>query len=135
MSVADPDDLHRIFAARANAGDLEGMVALYEDAAAFVEPDGTIATGGEAIREHLLGVLALSPEITPIDSKCVIAGDIALLSNHWRMTVGAGDGQRAELEGTSMEVARRKPDAGWRYVIDDPSSSTSAIGADAASGA
>jgi ketosteroid isomerase-like protein len=49
------------------------------------------------------------------------------------MTVDAGDGQRAELEGTSMEVARREPDGGWRYVIDDPSSSTSAIGADAAS--
>lgn len=132
MSRADPDDLHRIFAERANAGDLEGMVALYEDAAAFVEPDGATATGGGAIREHLRGVLALSPEITPVESKCVIAGDIALLSNHWRMTVGPGDGQRVELEGTSMEVARRQPDAGWLYVIDDPSSSTSALGADPA---
>jgi uncharacterized protein (TIGR02246 family) len=128
MSVADPDDLHRIFATRANAGDLEGMVALYEDAAAFIEPDGTMATGREAVREHLLSVLALSPEITPIDSKCVIAGDIALLSNHWRMTVGPSDDQRGEVEGTSTEVARRQRDGGWRYVIDDPSSSTSALG-------
>lgn len=127
MPVDDPDDLHRIFAERANAGDLDGMVALYEDTAAFIEPSGGAATGSEAIREHLRGVLALNPEITPIDSKCVIAGDIALLSNHWRMTVGPGDGQRAELEGTSMEVARRRPDAGWLYVIDDPSASTYAL--------
>jgi ketosteroid isomerase-like protein len=132
MTIADPDDLHRVFAERANAGDLEGMVVLYEQTATFVDPDGTTATGGEAIRERLHGMLAMSPEITPIDSKCVIAGDIALLSNHWRMTVGLSNDQRGELEGTSTEIARRQRDGGWRYVIDDPSSSTSAIGADPA---
>jgi enoyl-CoA hydratase len=45
------------------------------------------------------------------------------------MTLGPSDGERAELEGTSTEVARRQPDGSWRYVIDDPASATVLPGA------
>jgi len=38
VPVNDPEDLHRLFAERANAGDLQGLLALYEDGAAFVAP-------------------------------------------------------------------------------------------------
>lgn len=58
-----------------------------------------------------------------------MAGDVALLSNRWHMTLGPSDGERAGLEGTSTEVARRQPDGSWRYVIDDPASTTVLPGA------
>ncbi|HEV2945353.1 MAG TPA: hypothetical protein VGX26_09590, partial [Solirubrobacteraceae bacterium] len=41
MRVDDPGQLSGLFADRANAGDLEGMLALYEQDATFVGPDGT----------------------------------------------------------------------------------------------
>ena len=124
MPVDDPEDLHRLFAELANAGDLQGLAALYEDGAAFVGPDGTDAAGSDAIRDRLEGLLAMAPRITPTSSRAVMAGDIALLSNRFHMTLGPSDGERAGLEGTSTEVARRQPDGSWLYVIDDPASST-----------
>jgi enoyl-CoA hydratase len=124
VHIDDPEDLHRVFAERANAGDLEGLLALYEDGAAFVAPDETNASGSDAIRARLERLLASAPRITPTSSRAVIAGDIALLSNRFRITMGPGDGERAGLEVTSTEVARRQPDGSWRYVIDDPSSAT-----------
>lgn len=133
MPVNDPEDLHRVFASRANAGDLQGLLALYEDGAAFVAPDAREGSGadaldrsgGDVIGERLAALLAMAPQITPVSSRAVIAGDIALLSNRWGMTLGAGDGRdRAGLEGVSTEVARRQDDGSWRYVIDDPASAT-----------
>jgi enoyl-CoA hydratase len=36
------------------------------------------------------------------------------------MTLGIADGDPAGLDGISTEVARRQPDGGWLYVIDNP---------------
>jgi len=119
MPVIDPQELHRLFAELVNAGDLDGLVALYEPDAAFLGPDGASATGSDAIRGRLQGLLAIAPQITPTSSRVIMAGDIALMSNSWRITLGGG-GEPRELEGTSTEVARRRPDGSWRYVIDNP---------------
>lgn len=126
MTTSDPENLHRLFAERANAGDIDGLLALYEDGAAFVGPDGVHATGIAAIRERLESLLALSPHITPISSETVLAGETALISTRWRMTFGNSHEQTADtggagFEGTSTEVARHQADGGWRYLIDNPS--------------
>ena len=49
-----------------------------------------------------------------------MAGDVALMSNRWRMTLGVEGGEQAGVDGVSTEVARRQPDGGWLYVIDNP---------------
>jgi hypothetical protein len=41
----DPQDLARLLVARANAGDIEGMVNLYEPDAVLAWGDGRIAVG------------------------------------------------------------------------------------------
>lgn len=121
MCVDDPQELGRLFAERVNAGDLEGLLSLYEESATFVGPDGGAASGSDAIRERLEGLLAMAPEITPTSSRAVMAGEIALMSNRWRISLGGGDGAPMALDGASTEVARRQPDGGWLYVIDCPS--------------
>lgn len=121
MCVDDPQELGRLFAERVNAGDLEGLLSLYEESATFVGPDGGAASGSDAIRERLEGLLAMAPEITPTSSRAVMAGEIALMSNRWRISLGGGDGAPMALDGASTEVARRQPDGGWLYVIDNPS--------------
>src|SRR5665811_533055 len=92
---------------------------LYEDQATFVGPDGGSASGSDAIRERLEGLLAIKPQITSTSSQVVMAGDLALMSNRWRMTLGSGDGELAGLEGglegESTEVARRQGDGSWLY--------------------
>jgi len=121
MCIDDPEQLGRLFAERVNAGDLEGMLALYEDEATFLGPDGGSASGSDAIRGRLEGLLAMKPQITPTSSQVVMAGDVALMSNRWRMTLGVEGGEQAGVDGVSTEVARRQGDGGWLYAIDNPS--------------
>jgi ketosteroid isomerase-like protein len=123
MQARDPEELSRLFAERASSGDLEGLLELYEPNAMLISPncsgnDG----GGKAIRERLASLLAMGPSIVSTDLRVVSTGDVALLSNRWRMSFGHGDGRSAGIEGTSTEVARRQPDGSWRYAIDDPAS-------------
>lgn len=120
MCVDDPGQLGRLFAERANAGDLEGMLALYEDDATFVGPDGASASGRAAIRERLEGLLAIGPQIIATSCEVVMAGDVALMSNRFRITLGVEDGDGAGFDGASTEIARRQPDGGWLYLIDHP---------------
>jgi enoyl-CoA hydratase len=123
MSARNPEDLNRLFAERASAGNLEGLLELYEEGATLVGPDGEPAAGDESIRERLKGLLTMAPHVEAGESRALLAGDIALLSNRWRMTFAVGeDGGRTGFEGTSTEVARRQADGCWRYAIDDPAS-------------
>jgi ketosteroid isomerase-like protein len=128
----DPEDLGRLFAERLNAGNLDGLTYLYEQGATLVGADGTNASGNEAIRQRLQEMLTWSPYVVPLDSRALVVDDIALISHRWTFAAGpnvpgreAGE-EAADLGAlaTSTEVARRQPDGSWRYVIDDPASST-----------
>lgn len=58
-----PEDLSRFFVERANSGDVEGLVALYEPDAVLALPSGEVARGSDAIRkayEQLLGAVKRS---------------------------------------------------------------------------
>ncbi|MGA2454782.1 MAG: enoyl-CoA hydratase-related protein [Solirubrobacteraceae bacterium] len=126
MSVSDPAQLPHLFAERASAGDIEGLIALYEDRATLVGPDGVAAAGKQAIRERLEQLLAMTPRITPTHSRTMVVGDIALMSGDWQLRLGTGEGGEASFESSSTEVARRQHDGSWLYVIDDPTSTVAA---------
>jgi uncharacterized protein (TIGR02246 family) len=115
-----PDDLARRFAERVNAADLDGVLRLYEPTATFVAPDGSHAIGHAEIRRMLSEMLIAEPRITDVVGvESVFAGDLALMTNRWRMTFGALEGTPA-MAGSSVEVARRQDDGGWLYAIDRP---------------
>lgn len=48
--AVEPEDLGRLFLERANARDIEGVVALYEPDAVLASAGGDVVTGSEAIR-------------------------------------------------------------------------------------
>ncbi|HTC71723.1 MAG TPA: nuclear transport factor 2 family protein, partial [Solirubrobacteraceae bacterium] len=99
MCVDDPEELGRLFAERVNAADLDGLLALYEESATLVSPDGMSASGSDAIRERLEALLAMTPAITLTSSRAVMAGDVALMSNRWRMSLGGEGDAPAGFDG------------------------------------
>ncbi len=118
MSAADTD---RLFGERLNAGDLDGLVALYEPTATLVRQDGTAATGTTAIREELAAAVALKPQITMNVIRVVPDGaDTAVVHNDWHATGTDRDGRRVLLHGRATEVVHRQRDGSWRFAIDDP---------------
>lgn len=101
-----PQDLARLFVARANAGDVDGLVALYEpDAVLAAGP--VVATGHTEIRRFYAELLSQRSEFPPVDQLPAIQnGPLA-------MTFA-----RSPNGAISTEVARRQSDGGWLWLID-----------------
>jgi uncharacterized protein (TIGR02246 family) len=103
----EPNDLARFFVERANAGDLEGIVALFEPDAIMTGLDGGDIAGHEAIRAKYATLLAGHPRFSLGNQQpAMIYGDIALTCTCF------DDG------GAAAEVARRQPDGTWLWLID-----------------
>ncbi|CAB1060175.1 hypothetical protein D1BOALGB6SA_4940 [Olavius sp. associated proteobacterium Delta 1] len=106
-TAKEPNDLEKFFVERANASDLEGIVALYEPNAMVAHGDGEVAIGLNQIRKFFVKLLANRPQLDPsIQAAALCSGDLALTSSRLRN----GD--------ITAEVARRQPDGSWLWVVD-----------------
>jgi uncharacterized protein (TIGR02246 family) len=106
----NPEDLTRLFVERSNAGDAEGVAALYEEQAVMAYPPGSQTVGRDAIRQLWEKVLAHAPHFEqepPLPT--LLSGDIALTSTPPK----DGAGARAQ-------VVRRQPDGSWLRLLDQP---------------
>jgi ketosteroid isomerase-like protein len=104
-----PEELSRLFVELANAGDLDGLVDLYEPSAVLAFPGGRVTVGAEAIRQVYERLLAGRPTFARGEIQPALRhGDLALTST--RLAGG----------GATAEVARRQPDGTWRWIIDQP---------------
>jgi ketosteroid isomerase-like protein len=93
MPATTPEQIHRLFEEAFNAGDLDGLMELYETDAALIAQPGSIASGGEQARAALQGFLALKGRIR-LDTKLVVTvGELAYLSNSWSLR-GTGPGRQ-----------------------------------------
>ena len=121
MGANNPEDMHTLFTAAFNAGNLEALIALYEPDAQIVPQPGEITSGHEAIRQALKLYLAMKGTMQ-VTSRYVLRGEsIALLSGQWHLTVSTPDGRTIEMmRGKSIEVARRQPTGEWLLAIDHP---------------
>jgi SnoaL-like domain len=108
----DPQDLERMLIARQHAGDVDGMVALFEADAVVDTGDGTFLWGHNAIRAYFARGVAEGRKFQVGQQRpAVINGDLALTAT------GLPDGTM------TAEVARRQPDGAWLWAIDKYSNS------------
>ncbi|MET8153771.1 YybH family protein [Actinoplanes sp. NPDC049668] len=120
-TASSPQHLMSLFAERAAAGDVDGLLALYEPDAVFEPQPGTSLRGPEQIRAALDGFAAMRPRIEYIGAGgCVIVDDIALVSNTWTMAAPLPDGGSHRDGGVSADVLRRQDDGSWLILIDQP---------------
>ena len=102
-----PNDLERLLVSREWAGDIEGMLALYESDAVVDCGNSRILRGKAAIREYFADVVASGRKFQRGEQRpAVISGELALTSTRL-------------LDGTvTAEVARRQTDGTWLWVLD-----------------
>lgn len=101
-----PEDLARLFNARANAGDVEGLVALYEPGAVLAAGK-VVATGHDAIRAFYADLLGRRSDFPAAETlPALVNGDLAM--TFARLPNGT----------ISAETARRQPQGGWLWLID-----------------
>jgi ketosteroid isomerase-like protein len=105
-----PEDITRLFVERSNAGDADGVAALYEEEAVMAYPPGSQTVGRAAIRELWAAVLEHRPHFEQEEPlPTLVSGDIALTSTAPRDDAGA-----------RAQVVRRQPDGSWLRLLDYP---------------
>lgn len=119
MPAQEPQMIHQQFEAAFNAGNIDGLMALYEADCALIGAPGSVASGPDQVRAGLEGLLALNGTARLTTRDVVQVGDLALLSCSWTLDGAGPDGQPLSIGGTTAEVARRQPDGRWLYVIDN----------------
>jgi uncharacterized protein (TIGR02246 family) len=120
MLANRPEDMPATFQTAFNTGDLDQVMALYEADAVLVPQPGQVVRGTDAIRQALLGFLALKLPIHLEGKRVLVNGDMALVSSTWKLAGTGPDGSPVDMGGNTTEVVRRQPDGTWRYAIDDP---------------
>jgi uncharacterized protein (TIGR02246 family) len=120
MVAKTPDEIDTLFAKALNAGDLDALVSLYEPDASLMPSPGNVVVGKVAIRGALAGLLAGKPTITLMARTLSQAGDLALVSAQWQLSMTAPDGKPVTMNGQSVEVVRRQSDGRWLFAIDFP---------------
>lgn len=121
MQARTPEDVDRLFSERVNAGDVDGVVALYEPTGVLLRRDRTAATGHAAIREEIAALVSMRARFVMDVHHVVTSGDVAMLFNKWTgILTPPGGGDPITITGRAREVVRRQPDGSWLFVIDDP---------------
>ena len=105
--VLDPQELERLLIQRQHAGDVEGMVALFEADAVVDCGGGRFLRGHAAIRAYYAELCASGRKFAAGEQRpALICGDLALTSTR----LPDGD--------ITSEVARRQADGSWLWAID-----------------
>lgn len=120
MTLTEADEIYAEFARYFNAGDMEGLLSLYEPDAVFVRGPGDHVQGKAGLRAALQDFLAVGGTISFRARHAVQNGDLVLLSNDYTLIGRDAQGAPLTLTGRTSEVLRRQPDGRWRYVIDHP---------------
>jgi uncharacterized protein (TIGR02246 family) len=120
VGIENLQDAPTVFQDVFNAGDLDGLVSLFEPEAVLVPAPGQVAVGSDAIREALAGFLATGGRFEfKIFSRHQV-GDIALETLEWTVERTGPDGNPVTLRARPAVVFRRQADGSWRFAIDNP---------------
>jgi uncharacterized protein (TIGR02246 family) len=109
------------FAAAANAGDVDALVAVYTKDASLLPPNLPPQKGQTAIRSFWGGFLNAYTVRFELGSDTIEGrGDLAYNMGHYRFTAVPKERSNPGVadEGKFLEVLQKQPDGSWKYLVD-----------------
>lgn len=105
-----PEDITDLFLEYINAGNIDGILSIYEDNAVLVtDKNNTIAKGKNEIRNFYSSILTNRPTFEKGQQRpAIVNGNLALTSS--RLINGF----------VTAEIARQQRDGSWKWCIDQP---------------
>jgi ketosteroid isomerase-like protein len=95
-------------------GDLDSVLTLYDPEIVFVNQAGEFRKDHEELKQELAPFIAVKAISEFTNRRIIVSGDTALMHTDWKIRAPHETSVRA------VEVARRRPDGGWRWLIGDP---------------
>jgi uncharacterized protein (TIGR02246 family) len=122
VSKATPEGVHQAWERAFRDGDLEAMMALYEDDAAFVPERGAgVVSGKDAIRGQLESFLSLGGDFRFRRTTAIEGRDVAVVYSDWTLERASDSyGNPVDLAFTTSDVVRRSGDGEWLLAIVNP---------------
>jgi ketosteroid isomerase-like protein len=122
LDATTPRRVLESIVAGVNMGDLEGLMPLYEDEAAFAVRSGILAHGPVGIRESLTGFISMNGrlDIDVAGLRVLEVDGLALVIGDWTFEGTGPNGESVRFRERSADVMRRQADGTWRFVIDNP---------------
>jgi uncharacterized protein (TIGR02246 family) len=124
LSAADLSAIHAAdsaFAAAVNAGNVDGVAAVYASNASLLPPNLPPQKGRNAIRSFWGGFLNAYTVRFEIGSDIIEGrGDLAYNLGHYTFTAvpKAKANPGVADEGKFVEILKKQPDGSWKYVVD-----------------
>jgi uncharacterized protein (TIGR02246 family) len=106
--------------AAVGTGDMDAVLATFEENGLLVSQPGMFAQGTPALREAFGQFMGISPQISVKAHEVIQADDIAIHTSTWTMSGKTPDGHPIEQSGFSVVVLRKQADGRWLMVIDNP---------------
>lgn len=119
MLAENPLDAVRLVDEAFNRGDLEGVLALYEDDAVMVYRPGMVVRGKAGLRETFAGLLRLQATARQEKTLVLETGDLALFTSRWTVKGISPDGKVISRGGCGSATLRRQAGGGWRIAIEN----------------
>lgn len=105
-----PEEISILFLEYLNAGNLDGVVSLFEPNAVIATGSQSFARGTNEIRTYFEQLISHNPQFEKVyHEPPIINGDIALTST------------RVPKAFITVEVCRKQGDGSWLWLIDPPS--------------
>ena len=113
IRIDNPAESERVFQEAFRAGDLDGLVSIFEPDAVFVPAPGDVAAGSTAIREVAASFLAMKVRLKFTNGSIQRAGDMALKTYEWKLEGDDAHGNPVTLSGRAeLCFAGRRTDPG-----------------------
>ena len=120
MPTGTPEQVLESIVIGINSGDLDSLLPLYENDAAFASEPGSLAHGAPGISQALTGFISMNGELTLEVTRVLEVDDLALVTGVWSFNGTGPEGEPVQLAARNADVLRRQGDGTWRFVIDNP---------------
>jgi ketosteroid isomerase-like protein len=114
MQIEKPELLVEQLDKAFNEGDLEALLAFYEETAVVVVEPGQTACGVVELRAFFSRILQTGLSARQLKTYILQADGVALFVSRWILK---GDPER---QFVATSVFRKQQDGGWKVLIDNP---------------